>query len=53
MNIFKFAALAVVLGGLTLWLGSGIQSVENENSKEDVLGNTIDAAHKAAGSLKW
>jgi hypothetical protein len=52
MNIFKFVALVVVLGGLTLWLGSGIDNVEKENTQEDVLGNSLNAAHNAANFLK-
>jgi hypothetical protein len=52
MNIFKFAALIAVLAVLTIWLGKGIGSVEKDNSKEDVLGNSINAAHNAANFLK-
>ena len=52
MNIFKFVALVVVLGALTLWLGKGIDNVEKENTKVGVLGNSIDAARTAADSLR-
>jgi hypothetical protein len=52
MNIFKFVALVLVLGGLTIWLGKGIGGVEKENSQEDVLGNSLNAAHDVANFIK-
>jgi hypothetical protein len=52
MNIIKFGVLVLVFGALTLWLGKGIGTVEKENSQENVLGNSINAARNAANFLK-
>lgn len=41
----------VGLGLLTWFLGNGVESVQEENTQEDVLGNTLDAAKDAANTL--
>lgn len=51
MNIKAFIALVAVLAALTWLFGNGIESVQEENTQEDVLGNTLDAARGAANDL--
>lgn len=52
MNIFKLVGLVAVLILLTMWLGKGIGNVEKENSQEDVLGNSLNAAHDVVNFIK-
>ncbi len=51
MNIKAFIALVAVLAALTWLFGNGIETVQEENTQEDVLGNTLDAARGAAESM--
>ena len=52
MNLFGFLSLVAVLAFLTWFLGSGIESVQNENSPEPgAYQNTIDAAKNAADAM--
>lgn len=51
MNIRAFVFLVAVLAALTWLFGNGIESVQKENTQEDVLGNTLDAAKDAAKSI--
>jgi hypothetical protein len=51
MNIKLFIFLVAVLAALTWLFGNGIESVQEENTQEDVLGNTLDAAKDAAKSI--
>ena len=51
MNIKAFIALVAVLAALTWLFGNGIETVQEENTQEDVLGNTLDAARGAAKSM--
>ena len=51
MNIRLFVFLVAMLGALTWLFGSGIESIQEENTQEDVLGNTLDAARDAANSM--
>jgi hypothetical protein len=51
MNIRLFVFLVAMLGALTWLFGSGVESVQEENTQEDVLGNTLDAARDAANSM--
>ena len=44
--------MVLVLGVLTWLFGNGIESVQEENTKEDVLGNTLDAARGAVKQLE-
>ncbi len=40
-----------MLGALTWLFGGRIESIQEENTQEDVLGNTLDAAKDAASTL--
>lgn len=51
MNIKLFIFIVVTLGALAWLFGGGIESIQQENTQEDVLGNTLDAARDAASSM--
>lgn len=52
MNLFGFLSLVAVLAFLTWFLGSGIESVQEENQAEQgVFQNTMDAARDAADAM--
>lgn len=51
MNIRLFIFLVAILAALTWLFGGGIESIQKENTQEDVLGNTLDAARGAADSM--
>ncbi len=51
MNIRLFLFIVAVLAALTWLFGNGIESIQEENTQEDVLGNTLDAAKDAAKSM--
>lgn len=51
MNLKAFIALVAVLAAITWLFGNGIESVQEKNTQEDVLGNTMDAARDAAKSM--
>jgi hypothetical protein len=51
MNLKAFIFLVAVLAALTWLFGNGIESLQEENTKEDVLGNTLDSARSAAKSM--
>ena len=52
MNIKLFLCIVAVLAALTWLFGDGIESIQEENTNEDVLGNTLDAAKDAANILE-
>ena len=52
MNIRLFLFLVAMLAALTWLFGGGIESIQEENTQEDVLGNTLDAARAAAKQLE-
>ena len=53
MNIFGLLSLVAVLAFAVWFLRNGIETVQEDNSpKEDVLGNTLDAAERAADMLE-
>lgn len=51
MNLKAFVFLVAVLAALMWLFRNGIESVQEENTQEDVLGNTLDAARGAAKSM--
>lgn len=52
MNIKLFIFIVATLGALAWLFGGGIESIQQENTQEDVLGNTLDAAKDAANILE-
>jgi hypothetical protein len=51
MNLKLFLVIVAILALLTWLFGNGIESVQEENTQENVLGNTLDAARDAATSM--
>ncbi len=51
MNLKALIFLVAVLAALVWLFGNGIESIQEENTQEDVLGNTLDAARGAAKNL--
>ncbi|MEK7462439.1 MAG: hypothetical protein AAB618_02595 [Patescibacteria group bacterium] len=51
MNLKAFIFLVAVLTSLIWLFGGGIETLQKDNTKEDVLGNTLDAARGAAKNL--
>ncbi len=53
MNIFGLLSLVAAIALAVWFLGNGIETVQEDNApKEDVLGNTLDAAKDAADLLE-
>jgi hypothetical protein len=52
MNLRAFIFLVAILAAITWLLGGGIEFLQEENTQEDVLGNTLDAAKNAAKQLE-
>lgn len=52
MNLRALAFLIAVIAAIVWLFGGGIESLQEEHTEENVLGNTIDAAKNAANQME-